>query len=154
MKKICLLFFAVALCLSSYAQYVDLGLPSGTKWKSSNETGGNNGYYTYGEAVKAFGNKLPTRQQIEELIDKCKWEWLKDKKAYKVTGPNGNFIILPALGSRDNGRDVVDMGKYGLYWSSYPDGSKGAWIIDFASDYFDTGWEERSSRLSVRLVQK
>lgn len=106
MKKFCLLIFAVALCLSSYAQYVDLGLPSGTKWKSSNETGGNNGLYTYDEAVKAFGNELPTLVQYVELIDSCKWEWLKDKKAFKGTGPNGSFIILPATSHRDCDGDV------------------------------------------------
>ena len=68
MKKFCLLIFAVALCLSSYAQYVDLRLPSGTKWKSSNETG----FYTYEKAVNTFGDKLPTKKQCEELKDKCK----------------------------------------------------------------------------------
>ena len=45
-------------------KYVDLGLPSGTCWRNSNE-GGDNARYTYNEAVSRFGNKLPTKQQLE-----------------------------------------------------------------------------------------
>ncbi|HJJ45480.1 MAG TPA: hypothetical protein O0Y17_00165 [Methanocorpusculum sp.] len=45
------------------AGYVDLGLPSGTLWKDKNESGG---FYTYDEAMKAFGNNLPTMEQFEE----------------------------------------------------------------------------------------
>ena len=48
----------------SAAGYVDLGLPSGTKWKSTNEIGGNNGFYTYDEAISAFGDKLPTKEHL------------------------------------------------------------------------------------------
>ena len=54
--------------------YVDLGLPSGTKWKSANETGGYNGFYTFDEAVSTFGDKLPTKEQFEELKNNCTWE--------------------------------------------------------------------------------
>ena len=46
--------------------YVDLGLPSGTLWRNSNE-GGDYARYTYDEAISRFGNKLPTKQQLEEL---------------------------------------------------------------------------------------
>lgn len=43
--------------------YTDLGLPSGTIWKNFNATG----FYTYDEAVSQFGNRLPTKEQWEEL---------------------------------------------------------------------------------------
>ena len=153
MKKLCLLFFAVALCLSSYAQYVDLGLPSGTKWKSTNETGGNNGLYTYDEAIKAFGNKLPTLDQFDELIDNCKWEWTG--KDYKVTGPNGNSIVLPAAGYRDcdGDGDVYLVGDYGRYWSSTPGDSEDAWGPLFGSGGVLMANYRRCSGQSVRLVQ-
>lgn len=156
MKKICLLFFAVVLCLSSYAQYVDLGLPSGTKWKSSNETGGKNGFYTYDEAVKAFGNKLPTKEQLEELHYYCKWVWLSDKRAYKVTGLNGNFIVLPAAGTRSCAvsGSVTNVGGFGYFWSSTPDGSASAWSLGFYSDkVYITSAVNRCGGQSVRLVQ-
>ncbi|MBQ3982262.1 MAG: hypothetical protein II633_00665, partial [Bacteroidales bacterium] len=74
--------------------YTDLGLPSGTIWKNFNATG----FYTYDEAVSQFGNRLPTKQQWEELKAECQWSW--NGSGYKVTGPNGNSIVLPASGIR------------------------------------------------------
>ena len=47
--------------------YTDLGLPSGTIWKNFNATG----FYTYDEAVSQFGNRLPTKEQWEELKAEC-----------------------------------------------------------------------------------
>ena len=71
-------------------KFVDLGLPSGTLWKNVNE----DTEYTYDDAVSKFGKKVPTKQQFEELINKCTWTWTGN--AYRVTGPNGNSIFLPA----------------------------------------------------------
>lgn len=94
-------------------KYVDLGLPSGTSWRNSNE-GGDNARYTYDEAVSKFGNKLPTLQQLEELKNECTWTWTGN--GYKVTGPNGNFITLPAAGYGSE----VGIGTRGEYMSSTP----------------------------------
>ena len=69
--------------------YTDLGLPSGTIWKNFNATG----FYTSDEAVSQFGNRLPTKKQWEELKAECQWSW--NGSGYKVTGPNGNSIVLP-----------------------------------------------------------
>ena len=33
--------------------------------------------YTYDEAIKGFGNKMPINEQYWELIDICKWGWHK-----------------------------------------------------------------------------
>ncbi|MCD8303544.1 MAG: hypothetical protein LUC86_01770, partial [Prevotellaceae bacterium] len=46
--------------------------------------------------------RLPTADEIDELIDKCDWEWTTrgGHAGYKVTGPNGNSIFLPAAGWR------------------------------------------------------
>ena len=49
--------------------WVDLGLPSGTLWKDTNEEG----FYTFSKAVDKFGSSLPTKQQFDELIKSCKW---------------------------------------------------------------------------------
>lgn len=68
--------------------YVNLGLPSETLWKNSNEAG----YYRYDAAVDIFGSKLPTQKQFKELMDFCKWIWVGN--GMKVIGPNGNFIVL------------------------------------------------------------
>ena len=130
-------------------KYVDLGLPSGTCWRNSNE-GGDNALYTYNEAVSRFGNKLPTKQQLEELKNKCTWTWTGS--GYKVIGPNGNSIYLPAAGYRYNG-DVNLVGTDGYYWSSTPDGSDFAWDLNFYSGGVDMGSYLRCGGRSVRLVQ-
>ena len=136
----------------SVAGYVDMGLPSGTKWKSTNETGGYNGFYTYDEAVSAFGDKLPTKEQLEELKVYCTWEW-QVNGGYKVTGQNGNSIVLPAAGFRDCNGDVYVVGFCGYYWSSTPYGSDYAWFLCFNSDKVDMSDYSRCEGQSVRLVQ-
>ena len=130
--------------------YVDLGLPSGNLWKNANE-GGDNARYTYNEAVSRFGNKLPTKQQLEELKNKCIWTWTGS--GYKVIGPNGNSIYLPAAGYRYCYGDVRNVGTYGYYWSSTPYYSDYAWYLGFGSGEVNVGYDDRCSGLSVRLVQ-
>ena len=45
--------------------------------------------------------RMPTKEELDELCDKCNWEWimLNGVNGCKVTGPNGNSIFLPAAGS-------------------------------------------------------
>ncbi|MBR2416136.1 MAG: hypothetical protein IKB11_05220, partial [Bacteroidaceae bacterium] len=66
--------------------------------------------------------RMPTTEEQHELIDKCTWEWttLNGVNGYRVTGPNGNNIFLPAAGYR-LGTGVYDQGSYGDYWSSLLD---------------------------------
>ena len=129
---------------------VDLGLPSGTLWKNANE-GGDYARYTYNEAVSRFGNKLPTKQQLEELKNKCTWTWTG--RGYKVTGPSGDHILLPAAGYRGWNGDVNRVGTCGYYWSSTPLDSDFALILDFNSSEVSMGNFNRRYGLSVRLVQ-
>ena len=97
MKKLFSLCLICLLVVSAMAQdYVDLGLPSGTLWKSKNEKGM---YYTYDEAVSQFGDKLPTCEQFAELQEFCTWTW--NGKGYVIKGDNGNSIILHATGYRN-----------------------------------------------------
>lgn len=119
-------------------QYVDLGLPSGTSWKSTNESG----FYDYDSASRIFGDKLPTKNQWEELMTFCIWTWTG--KGYKITGKNGKFIVLPSTSTRGGGS----------YWSitnDYP--KKKAWILEFASRGVGMDIEGYSNKLSVRLVK-
>ena len=133
-------------------KYIDLGLPSGTLWKESNE-GGDYAYYTFDEAINKFGNKLPTKQQLEELISKCTWRWIGN--GYKVIGPNGNSIILPAAGSRDYDSDnVTHVGTNANYWSSTLYSSYSAWDLLFSATYgASMGYNYRDFGFSVRLVR-
>ena len=77
--------------------YTDLGLPSGTLWRNSNEKDKTE-YFMHNEASYKYDDALPTKAQWEELIDNCKWEWTKNPYGANVTGPNGNSIFLPADG--------------------------------------------------------
>ena len=172
-------------------EYVDLGLPSGTLWATTNvgaknpwdygdyfalgETttkakydlstykyaNGANGKFTkycnnpkYGDngfadnktelersddaATANWGSDwcMPTRDQLQELIDKCTWTWTTDHgiDGYKVTGTNGKSIFLPAAGYRGNS-GLCRAGSYGYYWSSSVDGSYDAWELYFYSGY-------------------
>ena len=94
-------------------QYVDLGLESGTLWKDQNEKG----FYTYTEAERNFGNCMPTAPQLNELVNSCAWEWTDN--GYKITGPNGKSIFLPAEGYYSCGADpkLKRVGTSGQYWS-------------------------------------
>ena len=130
--------------------FVDLGLPSGTLWKDKNETGGNNNFFTYAQAVNQFGNKLPTEEQFKELQKKCRWTWTGD--GYRVAGPNGNSIFLPAEGRRYCSCSD-DVGFFGYYWSSSPSSPESACYLDFDSDAVYVITCDRCCGQSVRLVQ-
>lgn len=135
---------------SESSKYVDLGLPSGTLWKDSNE-GGDHVHYTYDEAISQFGNKLPSKQQLEELKDKC--TWIRKDNECIVVGPNGNSITLPAAGHRYCGGRVADVGE-AQYWSSTPYDSDHAWSLYCMSSGFNRMFgEPYCYGLSVRLVQ-
>lgn len=150
MKTVKLLFFSI-LCLMAFTMnaqsYVDLGLSSGTKWKSANEKG----FYSYSSAMSNFGGNLPSLEQWMELRNECEWTW--SGMGYKVVGPNGNSISLPAAGIRICNGYVCGVGSYGYYWSSTPNGSDDAWSLNFISGgvYVDDG--NRCNGQSVRLVQ-
>ena len=130
------------------AELVDLGLPSGTLWKDKNEEGG---FYTYEQAVSKFGNRLPTREQLEELKNSCRWTWMGS--GYRVTGPNGNSIVLPAAGDRYCNGSLDYVGSNGRYWSSTPYDSGYAWGLSFSSGKVNMYYSLRCHGLSVRLVQ-
>ena len=158
MKKLLLLLSMMCLAaLTMQAQsYVDLGLPSGTKWKTSNEKNtadANNGFFTYDEAVSRFGKRLPTKVQWEELKDECQWSWIGN--GYRVTGPNGNSITLPAEGFRYCDGDVADdlVGSFGGYWSSTLNSPDNAWYIRFYDFGVSINDYVRCDGRSIRLVQ-
>ena len=99
--------------------------------------------------------RMPTEAEFEELCNKCEWTWTSqgDHKGYKVTGPNGNRIFLPAAGWR-RGTDGYGEGESGLYWSSmlHSSYSHGALNLDFNSSGHDTNYGSRKRGRSVRPV--
>ena len=81
--------------------------------------------------------RMPTREEQDELREKCTWVWTTQNgvNGYKVTGPNGNSIFLPAAGYMDGGT-LLSAGSYGNYWSSSLNtGNPGsAYYVFFRSD--------------------
>ena len=100
------------------------------------------------------GWRMPTYEQIAELLTECEWTWatLSGVNGYKVTGPNGKFIFLPAAGRCEYG-NVGDQGYYGYFWSSTANGSNGAYGLDFLSGDQRVSSYLRDFGYSVRAVQ-
>ena len=133
---------------------VDLGLPSGTKWKNENELNPNDpefGFYTYEEAIAAFGGMVPTKDQLSELKTECQWEWTRE--GFKITGPNGKHITLTAPGYRSCNGEVYEVSFSGFYWSSTANGTNDAWILRFDAGNQGMFNNRQCNGGSVRLVQ-
>ena len=163
MKKI-MSYFACAAIMISFAacggkdgnvpeqqeEYVDLGLPSGTLWKTSNEVNPDDehGFYSYDEAMSKFGAQMPSDTKWRELINNCTWQ--QKGNGYEVSG-NGKKIFLPAEGKVDK---YGSFKTGGFYWSSdKPSGT--VYILEFyppqAPRVLDSGKD--GDRMSVRLVK-
>ena len=70
-------------------------------------------------------SRLPTAQEARELINRCTWTWgvYNGENGYKVEGPNGNSIFLPAAGTlAQNSIQLYGhprgYGADGTYWTS------------------------------------
>ncbi len=102
--------------------------------------------------------RIPSKDQIKELIDKCTKKWINKNgvNGNLFTGPNGNSIFLPAAGEYMND-ELIDKESNGYYWSSslYPDFDNWAYFLDFYSGYsFLLEFGPRPDGFTVRPVCK
>lgn len=92
-----------------------------TYGKEIDDIGGN---VQYDAAAANWGGdwRMPTNEEMLELIDNCDWEWTKQNgvKGYKVIGPNGNNIFLPETGVMMGGDYTSGSCEMSVYWSSSP----------------------------------
>ena len=105
--------------------------------------------------------RLPTRKEFEELENRCTWTWMSEHNVngFKVTGPNGNSIFLPAAGMR-LGLSCEFVGNIGRYWSSSPyypiDGGYNqhgyAYCMYISDGHPFINREHRSKGISIRPV--
>ncbi len=194
-------------------EYVDLGLPSGTKWATCNVGASKSteygDYFAWGEtkpkekytpetykwykgnpksysilkyntnrlngtvdnkkvleaeddaATANWGSawRMPTFDEIKELIEGCDWERVEDFNGNGVNGrlgtskKNGSTIFLPAAGYRSS-TDLYGVGINGNYWSSslYEYCPNGAYYLRFDDGFIDWDDDYRSNGQSVRAV--
>lgn len=80
----------------------------------------------YDAAYKATDGaaRMPTKDDIQELIDNTIHEWVENFNNSNVNGmkfisktDENKYIFIPAAGNYDDG-SVDGVGKYGLIWSS------------------------------------
>ncbi len=102
------------------------------------------------------GARMPSMEQIQELRDKCSWQWTQRNGVYgqQGTGPNGNTIFLPAAGDRWS-ESLYYAGSSGYYWSRtlFSSGSLYAYCLYFNSDGVYWYGYHRYDGLSVRAVR-
>ena len=145
-----------------HPHWIDLGLPSGTKWRCCNVGASSpeeyGGYYTFEEA-QAYNP--PSHDLFVELLDNCssKPTTQNGMNGMKFTGPNGASIFFTAAGYDWNG-DLGNFGFYavgevGFYWSSTPANEINGYCLHF---YVESGSMGMSSlsltrKRPVRLAQ-
>ncbi len=92
--------------------------------------------------------RLPTKVEFQELKERCTWTWTtyNGVNGWKVTGPNGKSIFLPAAGHRD-GTEFSNRGSRGNYWSGslYESNQGYAYSLGFGSgvSYVNGTYRER-----------
>lgn len=92
-----------------YESYIDIGDNiHGTKYDAAHIYWGN-------------GWRMPSWEECVELMDKCKWEWVRinEVNGYKITGPNGNSIFIPAWGHQQGKYKKIEENKKFCIWSGY-----------------------------------
>ena len=108
----------------------------------------------YDAAVAIWGDtwRIPTDDEFTELCEQCEWMWTtyNGVDGMKVTGPNGNYIFLPAA-------DISNVNSNtGKYWCATS--GPFTWSADYIwfqhSGYVDSkGWTSRHLGCSIRPVK-
>lgn len=136
--------------------YIDLGLPSKTKWcaynKGATKIGGTGYLYT---GTESDSYRCPSSTQVEELIKKCTWTYvtMDGVTGYSVVGPNGNSIFFPNTTN-------VSMGGHsmkGMYvWVRGSSSSESQYYLKYSNAYgarTDFVAHKNQSKFSIREVR-
>lgn len=101
------------------------------------------------------GWRMPTKDEMQELIDNCTWEWTKQNnvKGYKVTGENGNSIFIPETGNWDGSTFTSGSCGSSAYWNSSPYYNNFTNCLKFSSSSLHVDYYYRYSGYSIRPVR-
>ncbi len=118
----------------------------------------------YDAATANWGSdwRMPTKDEINELLNECDWEWTEDNNGTGVKGyivkskaaGNNNSIFLPAAGYHNGISERADDGIRGNYGSSlfYETTASRAYYLVFYSYSKDWNHGYRYQGRSVRPV--
>ena len=97
--------------------------------------------------------RMPTEYELWELCTECKLKrtTLNGAKGYKVTGPNGNSIFLPAAGYMGEGT-LYDAGSRPYYWSNWVEPGQPDFAYGFDLGFVTINSNRRCTGRSVRPV--
>jgi hypothetical protein len=147
-------------------QYVDLGLPSGKCWATTNygsETPEGYGSYLewgYNNVISSnWGSEwtTPSLEDIRELETNCSWIWSSKNghNGYIITGKNGNSIFLPASGYMMMGQSTAgNVGNWAYYWTSTQSGEMAYIIMSTSSSVWYGEMNTSFTKLPIRPVTK
>ena len=135
-----------------FTKYVPSNKPQ--RWSGSSSPDNKTTLELCDDAARANwgGNwQMPTELQWDELNNQCTWSWMGN--GYRVTGPNGQSIILPAAGGRRD-RSLNNAGANGFYWSSSirKENPYNAWLLILKDISHIVGAFHRGFGFSVRAV--
>ena len=141
--------------LTKYCTSDDYGTYDG-KWELDPEDDA--AYVNWGPSWR-----MPTEQQQSELMNVCTWNktWKNGVIGYKVTGPNGNALFLPAAGCH-SGTELEYEQSSGGYWRRTLFGNEASVVMYFyrankpyeAWSYRYKGWTVRAVRVQHLLIEQ
>lgn len=125
------------------------------------------GIEAYDTARAIWGKewRLPTKNEVLELFDKCEWRWCvyNNRNGILFTGPNGNSIFLPAPGIAEISNAIWSttwpegtLGEYwtGTYRNNNDNGGRFAYTIRIRKDaeYCGLSSWNRAEAINIRPV--
>lgn len=134
--------------------YTDLGLS--VKW-ATNNLGATNSwdygtYFIWTSSRNDWGSswRMPTKEEMDELLT-CTIEWTiyHNTGGFRITGPSGKSIFLPAAGNNYIYPSYMD--ERADYWTSTTSGSSDAYSLIIDSDVLTYGHYYQSCRPERRI---
>lgn len=109
------------------------------------------GYNIYDVASNSWGGnwRMPTKEDFQELIDSCEFEW--HSNGMIVRAKNGNGLFLPAAG-RYRSTILYSEGDFGGYWTDTPNDSVHAWYLHIHQQGQKLEYGRRYDGRSIRPV--
>ena len=114
---------------------------------------------SYDVAHVKWGNgwRMPTRDECNELMNKCSWTWttINGTPGQKISGSNGKSIFLPAAG-HISGTKKESLGLYGNYWTGsliLENDDYSHYLYFGLQGYLWSYWQGRFYGFSVRPVR-